>query len=164
MLDMSSFQAAATSLQTAGSIVKAILDLRDAAAVHAKVMELNSVIIEAQSHTLHAQADSFAQVSRIRELEDRIVQMEDWEREKQRYQLHEVKPGVLAYILKEGMAEGEPAHQLCANCYQHRIKSILQEEHLAVGRVHLLVCNRCGSELIIQGLRQEAQPRRKPRR
>jgi hypothetical protein len=29
MLDMSSLQAAATSLQTAGSIVKAILDLRD---------------------------------------------------------------------------------------------------------------------------------------
>lgn len=159
---MSSFQAAAASFQSATGIVKAILDLRDAAKIHAKVMELNGAIIEAQSNTLAAQSASLAQNARVRELEERIVQMEDWQREKQRYELHEVKPGVLTYALKESMREGEPAHQLCAKCYQDGVKSILQSEHLAIGRAEMLICNRCHSELIASGLRQSAQPRRGP--
>ena len=140
MLDIAAFQAAAASLKVAGDITKSILSLRDEAKIHAKLMELNTAIIDAQSNTVSAQASSLAQVSRIRELEDRIVQIENWEREKQRY---EVKPGVLTYALKEGMRAGAPEHQLCAKCYQDGIKSILQEGHLAVGRTQLLVCDRC---------------------
>ena len=165
MVDIiASFQAAATSLSAASEITKAILGMREEAKIHAKVIELRAAIMDAQSSTLSAQASSLAQIGRIRELEQRIVQMENWEREKQRYQLHQVRPGVLTYTLKQGMEAGEPPHQLCAKCYQDGIKSILQEEQLAVGRTHLLLCHRCDSELITQGLRQESHQRRSPRR
>jgi hypothetical protein len=164
MLDLTSFQAAAASFQTAGTILKAIAELRDTAKVHEKVMELRGVIIDAQAHTMNAQAASFAQVDRIRELEERIVKMENWDGEKQRYELRELKQGVLAYALKEGMSQGEPAHHLCAKCYQDGVKSILQPEHLDIGRVQVLVCNRCGSDLITSGTRMSSSPRSRTRR
>jgi superfamily II helicase len=164
MLDIAAFQAAAASLKVASDITKSILSLRDEAKIHAKVMELNAAIMDAQNSALSAQLSSLAQVGRIRELEERLVQMENWEREKQRYELHEVSPGVLTYTLKEAMSAGEPAHQLCARCYQDGKKSILQHEHLAVGRTEVLICDRCDSELITAGLRQAEQPSKSKRR
>lgn len=153
MFDMASLQAAAGSLKVASDITKAILDLRDEAKIRAKVMELQRAIIDAQSSTLNAQTESLAHIEHIRELKQRIVDLEDWAREKERYELHEVKDGVFTYALKEMMSNGEPPHQICAKCYQDGVKAILQEEVLAVGRVHTLVCDRCGSRLITQGMR-----------
>lgn len=155
MVDLASFQAAASSLKAMSDIAAAILDLRDEAKIRTKVMELQRAIIEAQSYTLAAQTDGLAQVGRIRELEQRVVELENWAAEKERYELHQVKDGVFTYALKETMRNGEPQHQICAKCYQDGIKSVLQEEHLAVGRTRLLVCHRCGSELITHGLRQK---------
>lgn len=154
MVDVASFQAAASSLKAVSDIAAAILDLRDEAKIRIKVMELQRAIIDAQSRTLSAQTDGLAQVSRIRELEQRVVELENWATEKERYELHQVKDGVFTYMLKESMQNGEPPHQICAKCYQDCIKSILQQEHLLIGRTHVLVCHRCGSELITQGLRQ----------
>lgn len=160
---MASFQAVASSLTSAGEITRAILGMRDEAKIHTKVMELNTMIMQAQGAALSAQTSSIAHVDRIRDLEKRIVELENWDREKQRYQLHEVVPGVFAYALKEDMRAGEPAHQVCARCYQDGIKSILHKEVQSVGRVNTLVCDRCGSELITSGMRHESHARPKPR-
>ncbi len=51
--------------------------------------------------------------------------MKAWETEKQRYQMVEPWGGCVAYALKETMANGEPAHLICTNCYQDGRKSIL---------------------------------------
>lgn len=166
MVDLASFQAAASSLKIASDIARAILDLRDEAKIRAKVMELQRAIIDAQSSTLGAQTEGLAHIEQIRELKQHIVDLEDWAREKERYELYKVKDGVFTYALKETMGNGEPPHQLCAKCYQDGVKSILQEETLAVGRVELLVCHRCGSELITNGVRPSEQyySRKPPRR
>jgi hypothetical protein len=152
MVDLASFQAAAGSLKVASDIAKAILDLRDEAKIRAKVMELQRAIIDAQSSTLGAQTESLAHIEQIRELKQRIVDLEDWAREKQRYELHEIRSGAFTYSLKSAMSNGEPPHQICAKCYQDGVKSILQKEIRVVGRVHALVCHRCQAELVTQGM------------
>jgi hypothetical protein len=108
-------------------------------------MELNSAILDAHSQILAAQTAALAQVGRIKQLEERIAQLETWEREKQRYELTRLNPGVLVYSLKPAMANGEPRHDICAKCYEDGTKSILQPEHSTAGIK--LRCTRCNAEI-----------------
>jgi hypothetical protein len=161
-LDTASFQAALGSLRTAGQIIKAMLDIRDATKQALKVSELSSAIIEAQSHTMSAYTEATALVQRVRELEQRIVDMEAWNAEKGRYELKEIAPGRFVYAVRDSERGTEPPHSLCTSCYQRGIKSILQHEQLDVGRTRILVCHQCGAEVLESGVRHTQHPR--PRR
>ncbi|MCE9649891.1 MAG: hypothetical protein K8R18_09745 [Parvibaculum sp.] len=159
MIDMASIQAAAGSIKAAAEITNALLKLKIGAEIQSRVVDLNTQIIAAQVSTLAAQADQFALLEQVRELEKQVAALEAWETEKQRYELTEVGPGVFAYKPKSGMEGTEPAHKICANCYQDAHISILQAEVRNPGRVSMLVCNQCGSELILSGSRGPETPR-----
>jgi len=139
------FHSAATSLRFVAQAANGLIGLRDEPKIHAQVKELNSAVVEAYSRALAVQTAALAQASRIHELEERIVKLENWEREKQRYELSRLNPGVLVYSLKPSQANGEPHHDICATCYQDGIKSILQPEHSIAGIK--LCCTRCTSEI-----------------
>jgi hypothetical protein len=126
VLDMGSIAALTGSLQTAIEITKGLIGLRDAALIQDKAIELQGAILAAQQSALAAQSAQFALSDRVRELEQEIVQLEDWEREKQRYELKAIDGRVFAYMPKPGMADGEPPHWLCANCFNRRQKGFLQ--------------------------------------
>jgi hypothetical protein len=50
-------------------------------------------------------------------------------RERERYALHEVRPGAFVYTYKPGVdGEQKPAHYLCQNCYDKGIKSVLRHQ------------------------------------
>jgi hypothetical protein len=157
MVDLSSIQSAYSALQSAGQIVKAMLELRDAQLLSEKARELSGFIIAAQSQTLEVQAKLSTAVEEVRELKERLMQMQNWETEKARYELKEVATGRFAYAIRETQRGMEPPHCLCANCYERGLKSILQEEHLAHGRTHLLVCHACKADVVIKGLRQRGE-------
>ncbi len=58
-----------------------------------------------------------------------------------RYLLTRTEQGSLVYELDDRKAEGEPAHCICATCYQQKIKSILQPvAH------NTLLCGQCGGK------------------
>jgi hypothetical protein len=81
-----------------------------------------------------------------------MAQLEAWETEKKRYQLTDYGRGTFAYALKPDAADGEPPHRVCANCYQHGQKSILQFSHSSDTRDHF-ECAACknGVALARQG-------------
>lgn len=162
MFDPSTLQAAVAGFQAANGMVKSILELRDTAKIHEKIMELRGMIMEAQGQAISAQAEGLTLVGRIRDLEAEIVKLKDWDRDAQRYELKEPAPGVFTYAVKEAMRGEQPAHQLCAHCYQDRFKSILNQEILAPGMTYILACDHCGAELVTSGLRQPGQPKRRP--
>lgn len=159
-MDLATIQAAFSSLSSAKQIAQSVLDIRDAALIREKIAEITSVLITAQSQTLSVQSDLTAAIEEIRQLKKRIVQMEDWSAEKQRYELREIITGVFAYLPKKDVDTTEPAHCLCAKCYNAGVKSILQAEVVAVGRVHLMICHTCHAELVTQGMRQDFPKRR----
>lgn len=142
MPDLGAIATAAASLKTAGEIVKGLIGLRDTAMVQSKVIELQTVILSAQSSALDAQSEHFALLERIRGLEAQIAGMESWEVEKQRYQLTELVPGTACYIVKEGVRGSEPRHAICSNCYEDGKKSILHIMTDYLGSTHL-TCPRC---------------------
>jgi len=127
MADMALIQGAITGLKTAGDIAKGFLELKSIADVQGKVIELQSAILAAQSSALAAQSEQSSMSQRIRELEEQVARVKEWEEEKQRFALHKFPSGAFAYVLKPESARGEPAHYVCAKCLNRGRKTILQE-------------------------------------
>lgn len=145
MVDLDSIQSAVVSLKTATDIVTGLAKLKIGSEVQAKVIELNGVILSAQSSALAANSDQFALLERIRKLEAEIAKMKAWEAEKQRYALTELSSGAFAYVVKRDARAAEPLHAICAQCYEHGRKSILQWIHGQYGNVRF-TCNHCKTE------------------
>ena len=165
MVDMALIGGVANSLNVALNITKALLGIRDQALVQEKVVELLGVIATAYQANMDGQLAHLALVDRNRELEQRIIDMEDWKTEKQRYQLQNLPhSGASAYAAKPGMEAGEPPHWICATCFEDGKKSILQPETRHPGRASVLVCHRCGSEVYETGARHPDHPKPSARR
>jgi hypothetical protein len=127
MPDMATIAAAISSLNSAVNIARGMVDLRDSAKIRSKVIELQSAILSAQSNALAAQSDQSLMLQRIRDLEEEVARVKAWNTEKEKYELKETQPGFFAYAIKENARGTEPAHLICASCYQKDQKSILQK-------------------------------------
>lgn len=145
------FQSAASSLKTAGEIVKALIGMKITAEVQAKVIELQGVILAAQSGAMDAQASQVQLLDRVRELEDELVKFKDWEAEKQRYGLVRDSGGCMIYALKQTAVDaGEAPHAICPNCYENGKKSFLQPAPDGA-RAHGAFCPQCNAAYRVWG-------------
>lgn len=147
MVDVSAIGVVATSLNTLINMTKAMKDVHDATLIDGKVFELQRAILETQQSVFAANEERTALIEEVREAKAQIARLEAWDAEKQRYELKEVGAGSLAYVVKETMRIGEPLHQICAACYQHARKSILQPR--AKHPDMTLFCSECKAELFI---------------
>lgn len=145
MVDMSAISIISVSLNTAINIAKAMVDVRDATVFQGKVFELQRAIIDAQQNIFAANAERSSLIEEVREAKAQIARLEAWDTEKQRYELKDVGAGSLAYAVKESMRDSEPTHHICAACYQHGHKSILQPN--AVYPDKTLYCSECKAQI-----------------
>lgn len=110
----------------------------------AAVSEVNAELISSQAATIASQKSEMTLTKRVSELEQKIMTLENWEREAERYQLTNLAPGIPTRTLKPGMEQGETPHPLCANCFSNHKKSFLQYNPPANrGR---MTCARCKGE------------------
>ena len=149
-----------TEVMAAFQSLKAGLGLLQTLNATAKAAAINEVKVQLTQHIIEAQqaltAAGMAQANAaetIRDLEQQIVQFENWQAERERYELADTGKGSLAYRLKVGMENGEPPHWLCPACYQQGKKSILKHEHLTAGRIETLNCHPCGMDILVVGSR-----------
>jgi hypothetical protein len=151
MVGITEISALMSSLKGAKELAESMIGLRDAAAVESKVFEFKNLVINAQNSAFAAQEERTALVEKVAELEKKIASLENWATEKKRYELKRVGYGgtAVVYELKPEMADGEPTHSVCANCYQNAEKSILQGDRR--GGCDYLVCPRCKTSLITAG-------------
>lgn len=121
----------------------AVVRQPDSSLIQSKVIELNDLILSAQSSAIDAKLQQTTLLEQISALEAKIASFEKWDAEKQRYKLTQAAPGIVAHVLKRSEAQGEPGHALCPNCYEKRTKSILQHngEMILVKIAH--VCPAC---------------------
>lgn len=133
-------------LKAALDIAKGLNATAGAVAINDAKIALQSAILDAQGALLAAQETQTANLKRIDELEAKIVEFETWEREKQRYELREISRGVFTYVLKADAQSGEPVHCICARCYEHRERSILQSDGGSWGTA-TLTCPACKAEI-----------------
>ena len=136
------------SLNAAKDILKALNGAQTAVAVNEVKMELQGLILDAQSGLFAAQEAKAADARRIADLEQEIVSLKDWTAEKQRYHLADIWNGAVAFMPKPGMENGEPAHWLCTNCFNQGRKSYLQRQG-QVGSYAVQKCGACQSTMTI---------------
>ncbi|MBA4092408.1 MAG: hypothetical protein C0494_17700 [Sphingobium sp.] len=122
-----------SGLQAAKDILQALNGIQTATAVNDIKFTLQTHLLEAQKSLFAAQEAQATLSMRIRDLEQQIVDLKDWKREQERYQLHDVGRGSMAYVLKLGVEGGEPPHWLCATCFNHGRKSFMQNKGNGVG-------------------------------
>ncbi|MET4230191.1 hypothetical protein ABIA85_003458 [Bradyrhizobium sp. LA6.10] len=154
MPDISAIASAISAFKAAKDIGESMIGLRDAAAFQSKLMEFQSKILDANNAAFSAQEERSTLLERIRNLEKELAKLENWEAEKQRYQLTNLgddESPLLAYVLKPSMEHGETSHSICANCYANGKKSLLQAELRFPGRCNVLTCHQCDSDLYISG-------------
>lgn len=148
MVDMMAIQGLISGLQTATDITKALYQLKASADVQAKVVELQSAILSAQASALTANAEQFAMIQRVRDLEEEVRRVKAWEEQKQRYKL--VYPWedsmTTVYALKESCKGAEAPHWICAKCYDDGRRTVLQPKESARRGFLLLVCATCKAE------------------
>lgn len=143
--DMTALGALLTSFKVAKDIAQAMVGLRDVAAFQSKMVEFQSAILDAQGSAFAANDERSTLVEEVSKLKTKVAKLEAWNAEKKRYQLEDIGLGSLAYVVKERMRGTEPPHQICAACYQHRKKSILQPRD--INHDHMLLCPECKTQL-----------------
>lgn len=132
-MDITSAISTATAL---GELTKLIIQGKIDSEVKAKASELYDSILNLQGtlFTLHSQNHELLEAKH--QLERQQIELANWEKEAERYELSELCPGVLVYSLKKNHQNTEPFHHLCPNCYQESRKSILQRKDKTTEGTH----------------------------
>lgn len=121
----------AALVQLAPSLSKLASDLvstSDTAKRNAQLIEFQHALIGLQALIASVQQENATLAREKGDAEEELKRVKDWERQKQRYRLTAPFPGCMVYALQKSMSEGEPAHYLCAACYQKGQASILQSK------------------------------------
>ena len=152
MPDITAIAALVSSLNAAKNIAETLIGLRDGAAFQTKLLEFQGKLLDANKAAFAAQEERSALLERIGALEEKVAALETWETEKQRYELKSLGSG-FAYALKPEAQGTEPQHNICAACYQHRKKSILQMKprnsaSSALGIPQMSICPECRAEVV----------------
>ncbi len=138
--------ATVTDLRTLG---KELAQAKTQAQAVLKSREINERIGDTLEKLLTAQMEYSTLLSTKSQLEAEVAALQDWAKEKQRYQLHQTEAGSIVYVVKPGLEDGEPAHQLCARCYQDGVKAFLQPAP-DLGMYKMLKCHDCKSDIQVK--------------
>lgn len=136
--------AAVQSTKTLTELLKAAHSLSNYSELLTAVTTDQQKLTDAIASDLASQEKQAALVERIRELERRLAEVEDWEAQMKRYYLFEFPTKALAYVLKPEMQSGEPMHYICTACADKKQKSTLQPH----GR--FLRCTVCKTDIATQ--------------
>ncbi|CUZ07150.1 Uncharacterised protein [Serratia marcescens] len=146
-MDLTSFMSLYESVKAVKDVVKAASDLKTDVAINEKATEIYSYLNDVQEKLMALQVEHMS-MSRLKDdLERQVIELTQWNEDKSRYALTKLSSGAFVYQLKTADKGDEPVHQLCANCYQQQIKSILQFH--GYHKFHsILHCPRCSSEYL----------------
>lgn len=151
MIGIAEISAGLSSLKAAKDIVQGLNAAATQTSINEVKIELQGLLLDANQGLFAAQAAQAETAERIRQLEQQIVELENWKSEKQRYQLSAIGSVGFAYTPKEGMERGEPMHWLCQPCFDSGHKTALQFEgvtNTSGGRSMMSTwhCSRCGNK------------------
>ncbi len=124
--------AAAKSAKTAFDIAKGLKNTIDDVKLKEQISPLLDTIIDLQSYIFSINSDYQSVLDENNKLRQEIVDIKNWDNEKEKYKLFEPGNGVYVYAPKESQKSGEPEYYLCANCFQNENrKSVLQRKGMS---------------------------------
>lgn len=127
-----------TSTKIATDITKVLVDMKTDAAVQAKAVELNAVMLQLQQQMFIAQAEQMSLLEKIQELERRLEKSAF----KNRYALQELGNGHV-WSLKQEFQDEEIPHNCCPTCFEQGVRSILKWQTPLGGTWTKWLCSVC---------------------
>ena len=100
MVDLAILQGTVSGLKTAFDIAKGMAELKTMSEVQGKVIELQQVIMAAQSSAMTANAQQYAAAEELRKLKEELERSKQWEIEKERYTLFQTDRAGLVMALR----------------------------------------------------------------
>jgi rubrerythrin len=137
------------------SAAKRLSDTREEVKVNEVAIQLQGIVLDLQSEMMMIQSD-YQNILRSKEdLEKKLVEQENWDKERTRYHLKNVGTGLtgFVYALNKSEPSIEPPHWICPNCYEDKKKSILQFTRKMPSSWN---CPRCKTEVVITGFPSSA--------
>ncbi len=138
MIDIPTYLAAVTQV---ASITKALLNARSEAEAATIRVDLSGAVLDLQSKVSEMQATYSQLLDANESLKRQLAEYQGWEKDRSRYSMRELSPGIIAYCINQEDRDGEPVHWLCAACYNQSKKSVLILEHINSG-VYVCPSNR----------------------
>ena len=120
---------ALTGLKATLDFVKGANAAIDRAKLADQLSDVLGKLISAQSQTLTMQGDNSALITEKGELTKKLEQLENWTNTERDHELHQPGPGVFVYVRKDSDNTPKKFPWFCTNCWENKIKSILQCEH-----------------------------------
>lgn len=154
-MDATAIVGAANGLKAAVDLAKGLHSLKTSTEVREKTSALLDAVVDARFKLLEASDAQAALLERIKQLEDHIAGLENWDSDKQRYELKAIDTGAFAYMHKPGMEDGETPAWFCQTCFQDRHVNPLQFRDQPVSKtggrgMHCRWgCNRCKGEVMV---------------
>jgi len=136
-----------SSSKAAYDIAKRISTLKAEVDRNQSVSDLLSVILSVQSDALSMQSKYQDLLQEKDKLAKKLMEFEKWSEIEKQYELKELVRGVFLYVYKQTNDFKEPVHWLCPNCWQDRIKSIIQCTNPMATRRRLYSCPKCKTEI-----------------
>lgn len=135
-----------SSIKTVIDITKSIGNLaKDKSPLDSKIRELTQAVIDAQSHILAMNAEYHKALQDNHEISQKLMEFENWEKERAKYKLIEISKGVLVYAFDSSRDPSIPEHYICKNCYNDKIASILDPVYMH-SEGSRYSCPRCKTE------------------
>ena len=98
-------------------------EIEDTIKSKADVLARSIMPLQGALFSLHSENRNLHKIKE--NLEQRIEDLVNWEKDAERYLLHSLAPGAFAYSLKEEHHDTEPHHYLCPSCFHDKRKSFL---------------------------------------
>lgn len=147
-MDITSITSAIAGAKTASEIIKNILPMVKNTKPEEDFIDLKNIILTLQSELSSTYANQVELLNIKDDLEKQLTKFQTWHKEKRKYKLEELQPGIFVYSPKPKAKSTEPIHWLCTNCYEDGSKSILQTtDYNSVGRSY--VCHRCNLKIFV---------------
>lgn len=145
MVDMSVITGAISGLRAASGIASDLVAIRDQAVLQSKVIELQRIILDAQSGALSAQGLLNDLQEQVRLLKSELANAAGWDRIAERYRLCAYDDQKFVYALKPEFTSEQPAHLACTVCFLEKKLSILQKWNDFQGKTNFF-CQSCKNE------------------
>ena len=144
--------AAIRSIKAAMDIAKGVSALKSETEINLAVIEIQRVLLDAQSSALEDKEKISKLHDVIRDLQAKVDGFENWENLQERYALTESPSGSFTYDLRAGVEVNQPFHRLCPVCFDQRRKSVLQTLAKRNGG-EIVECHVCKTRLEISEIR-----------
>lgn len=116
-------------MSTALDLLRGGLRARDDAKINAATADIAQRLLDIQQVALQAQERVATLMLSEGELRRRLAELEQRQRERDDYALHEIRPGAFAYALQQAVAGvNTPQHYLCQPCFDDGLKRVLRFE------------------------------------